>query len=85
MIVWLWDVVHGLAPEEQRKFLKFVSGSDRAPIGGLANLRCIIQVAAARSRPRSTPVDLPACYVSCATFMRSNRLHHCWEEAPVLP
>jgi len=45
VVAWLWEVVHGLAPEEQRKFLKFVSGSDRAPIGGLANLRCTIQVA----------------------------------------
>lgn len=44
VIVWLWEVVHGLAPENQRKYLKFVSGSDRAPIGGLANLRCLIQV-----------------------------------------
>ena len=44
VIAWLWETVHGLAPEEQRKFLKFVSGSDRAPIGGLANLRCMIQV-----------------------------------------
>lgn len=44
VIVWLWEVVHELAPENQRKYLKFVSGSDRAPIGGLANLRCLIQV-----------------------------------------
>lgn len=44
VVVWLWDVVHQLAPEEQRMFLKFVSGSDRAPIGGLANLKCLIQV-----------------------------------------
>lgn len=43
VVIWLWDVVHQLAPEEQRMFLKFVSGSDRAPIGGLANLKCLIQ------------------------------------------
>lgn len=42
--MWMWEVVAALDPEEQRKFLKFVSGSDRAPIGGLANLRCTIQV-----------------------------------------
>lgn len=29
--------------EEKRHFLKFFTGSDRAPIGGLGNLRCIIQ------------------------------------------
>ena len=26
--------------EERRRFLKFFTGSDRAPIGGLGNLRC---------------------------------------------
>lgn len=51
MVAWLWEVVDGLAPEEQRKFLKFVSGSDRAPIGGLANLRCTIQVACQTMEP----------------------------------
>ena len=62
MVVWLWEVVHGLAPENQRKFLKFVSGSDRAPIGGLANLRCIVQVLTFCARsPRSLPLPPPPC------------------------
>lgn len=42
-VQWLWEIVHELVPEEQRRFLKFFTGSDRAPIGGLGNLRCIIQ------------------------------------------
>ena len=29
--------------DEKKSFLKFVTGSDRAPIGGLANLRVIVQ------------------------------------------
>lgn len=49
VVAWLWETVAALEPEEQRKFLKFVSGSDRAPIGGLANLRCTIQVVEAGS------------------------------------
>lgn len=40
---WLWEIVHEFDDEEKRRFLKFFSGSDRAPIGGLGNLRCIIQ------------------------------------------
>lgn len=28
---------------EQRCFLKFFTGSDRAPIGGLGNMKCVIQ------------------------------------------
>lgn len=43
VIQWLWDVVTELSDEEKRLFLKFFTGSDRAPIGGLANLRCVIQ------------------------------------------
>jgi len=41
---WLWEVVEGgLSGEEARRFLKFFTGSDRAPIGGLGALRVTIQ------------------------------------------
>lgn len=40
---WLWSIVQELDGEEARRFLKFFTGSDRAPIGGLGNLRCVIQ------------------------------------------
>lgn len=44
VVKWLWEVVRGVMDdEEKRRFLKFFTGSDRAPIGGLGNLRCIIQ------------------------------------------
>jgi ubiquitin-protein ligase E3 A len=43
VVQWLWQVVSDLTPEEKKMFLKFFTGSDRAPIGGLANLRVIIQ------------------------------------------
>ncbi len=42
-VQWLWAIVRELDSEEQRRFLKFFTGSDRAPIGGLGNLRCVIQ------------------------------------------
>ena len=38
-VKWLWEIVNELDDEEQRRFLKFFTGSDRAPIGGLGNLR----------------------------------------------
>lgn len=44
VVQWLWQVVGELTQEERKLFLKFFTGSDRAPIGGLGNLRCIIQV-----------------------------------------
>ncbi len=44
VVTWLWDVVREeLSLEEKKKFLKFFTGSDRAPIGGLGTLRCILQ------------------------------------------
>jgi ubiquitin-protein ligase E3 A len=42
-VVWLWEVVAELTPEEERRFLKFFTGSDRAPIGGLGALRTVVQ------------------------------------------
>lgn len=44
VVQWLWQVVGELTQEERKLFLKFFTGSDRAPIGGLGNLRCLIQV-----------------------------------------
>lgn len=43
VVGWLWEVVHSLAPDQQRKFLAFCTGSDRSPIRGLADLRLKIQ------------------------------------------
>lgn len=37
-----WEVVHELSAEQKRKFLKFSTGSDRAPIRGLGNMRFIV-------------------------------------------
>ncbi|MEW5307247.1 MAG: hypothetical protein WDW36_009655 [Sanguina aurantia] len=42
-VVWLWQIVQGLALSDKKALLKFFTGSDRAPIGGLGELRCIIQ------------------------------------------
>ena len=44
VVQWLWQVIGELDGEERKLLLKFFTGSDRAPIGGLGNLRAIIQV-----------------------------------------
>jgi alpha-tubulin suppressor-like RCC1 family protein len=43
VVQWLWTVVCEMSLEDKRKFLKFFSGSDRAPIGGLGKLQFTIQ------------------------------------------
>lgn len=37
-----WEVVHSLEQEDKKKLLFFVTGSDRAPIKGLANLHFVV-------------------------------------------
>mmetsp|Transcript_22241 Transcript_22241/g.30334 ORF Transcript_22241/g.30334 Transcript_22241/m.30334 type:complete len:882 (-) Transcript_22241:649-3294(-) len=37
-----WQVVHSFSDEEKRQLLKFATGSDRAPINGLASLTFVI-------------------------------------------
>eukprot|EP01102_Stenamoeba_stenopodia_P010874 TRINITY_DN3313_c0_g1_i1.p1 TRINITY_DN3313_c0_g1~~TRINITY_DN3313_c0_g1_i1.p1 ORF type:complete len:448 (+),score=91.55 TRINITY_DN3313_c0_g1_i1:1-1344(+) len=51
-----WDLISSLPLEDQRRFLFFVSGSDRVPIGGLKSLNFTIQ----RSGPDSD--RLPAAH-----------------------
>ncbi|CAG9322193.1 unnamed protein product [Blepharisma stoltei] len=41
-VIMFWEIVHSFTEEEKRKFLKFVTGSDRAPINGLGTLEFVI-------------------------------------------
>lgn len=43
VIKWLWNTVNSYTIEDQKHFLKFLSGSDRAPIGGLLKLPILVQ------------------------------------------
>ena len=43
VVQWLWQVLQEMTLEQKQKFLKFFSGSDRAPIGGLAKLGFLVQ------------------------------------------
>jgi len=42
-VKWLWEIVNEFSMEHKKLLLKFFTGSDRAPIGGLGNLKCVIQ------------------------------------------
>ena len=42
-VVWLWTVIGEMSLEDKKLFLKFVTGSDRAPIGGLGKLTILVQ------------------------------------------
>ena len=43
VINWLWDVISSLSSNDKRRFLEYVTGSDRLPVGGISNIRLTIQ------------------------------------------
>ena len=42
MFRMFWEVIHSLTDEQKKKFLFFCTGSDRAPVRGLADLNLVI-------------------------------------------
>lgn len=45
VIRWFWEVLHALPLDEKKKFLLFLTGSDRCPVQGMKAIRIIIQPA----------------------------------------
>jgi len=43
IIKWLWEILHAMDSEDKKKFLLFVTGTDRAPLHGLAHTPIKIQ------------------------------------------
>ena len=42
-IVWFWDIFREMEQTDKRNFLKFATGTDKAPFGGLGSLRITIE------------------------------------------
>jgi len=42
-VFWFWEVLNNLSTEKKKQFLRFCTGSDRVPIGGLESLNITIQ------------------------------------------
>jgi hypothetical protein len=40
---WFWEIFGEFSSEMKRKFLKFATGTDRSPLGGLGNVKLAIQ------------------------------------------
>lgn len=40
---WFWEIFNDFSTQQKLMFLKFLTGTDRAPIGGLGNLKLVIQ------------------------------------------
>lgn len=38
VVKWLWEILDGFGEKQKRRFLQFVTGADRAPVGGLGSL-----------------------------------------------
>ena len=48
-----WDVLFDMKPEMQKRFLRFVTGSDRVPVGGMAEMS--FKITRIRDRPDNLP------------------------------
>lgn len=54
-----WRIVHAWSDEQKRKFLLFVTGTDRVPLGGMGQVGLIIQ----RNGPNTDRLPTAAtCY-----------------------
>lgn len=42
-INYLWEILSELPTVQQRRFLTFVTGSDRVPVGGIENVKLVVQ------------------------------------------
>lgn len=45
VIRWFWEVLHGLPLDEKKKFLLFLTGSDRCPVQGMKAIKIVLQPA----------------------------------------
>lgn len=45
VVRWFWEVLHALPLDEKKKFLLFLTGSDRCPVQGMKAIKIIIQPA----------------------------------------
>ena len=72
VIVWFWEIVQRFNLDERRKLLFFATGSDRAPLRGLAQLKFTIQNAGANTN------QLPTSHTCFNTLLIPN--YHSSEE-----
>lgn len=90
-VVWFWDFFARVPPEDQRKILGFITGSDRIPAMGATNL--IIRVQLLRSkdevdlsgRPTNKPIErfpiARTCFNTLSLYRynsRENLEHKLW-------
>ena len=62
VIKWFWEIFNSFSADMKRKFLLFTTGTDRAPVGGLANVKIIIQKV---NDPSKLPVSHTCFNILC--------------------
>lgn len=58
---WFWEIFSDFSHERKLKFLKFATGTDRSPLGGLGNVKLVLQRGA-------DPNRLPISHTCFNTF-----------------
>ncbi|EHY53349.1 putative E3 ubiquitin-protein ligase [Exophiala dermatitidis] len=82
-VVWFWDFFARVSPEDQRKILSFITGSDRIPAMGATNLNIRIQLIRSKDefdglgRPTNKPVErfpiARTCFNTLSLYRYSSR------------
>ena len=60
-VKWFWEIFSEFSHERKLKFLKFATGTDRSPLGGLGNVKLVLQRGA-------DPNRLPIAHTCFNTF-----------------
>ncbi|XP_074599417.1 E3 ubiquitin-protein ligase ctrip isoform X2 [Brevipalpus obovatus] len=69
-IKFLFEVLSDFNPEDQRKFLQFVTGSPRLPVGGLKSLTPPLTIVRKTFEPGENPDDYLPSVMTCVNYLK---------------
>eukprot|EP00048_Salpingoeca_helianthica_P023727 m.26626 g.26626 ORF g.26626 m.26626 type:complete len:1563 (-) comp8951_c0_seq1:277-4965(-) len=68
VVRWLFDIMAGFGPEDQRSFISFITGCPNLPIGGFRGLRPPLTIVP-KSRGEQAAHDLPSV-MTCQNYLK---------------
>jgi E3 ubiquitin-protein ligase TRIP12 len=70
VIKFLYEVLSSYSAEEQRKFLQFVTGSPRLPVGGFKSLSPPLTIVRKTFEPDDTPDNYLPSVMTCVNYLK---------------
>jgi len=69
-VLWLFDIVSSFDQEHQSLFIKFVTGANRLPIGGLSSLNPRLTIALRIPPENQSPDDSLPSVMTCVNYLK---------------